>query len=154
MNQSALMFLCRGTEFYLDKLYMFQSFTKRVRLKYTVDVSSLHWCYSYFFKEREKPQISKEQGMLNVVMLRTLSSFEKYKSNIDDVGGKMRYSRNIQKKRAIQWFKTGTRKVLKNWIHRNSVSDASIELSILVDDQIDNQILVKIQNQFLLQSVV
>ena len=30
-------------------------------------------------------------------MLRTLSSFEKYKTNIDDVGGKRRYSRNILK---------------------------------------------------------
>ena len=33
-------------------------------------------------------------------MLRTLSSFEKYKTNIDDVGRKSSYSRNI-----LQWSK-------------------------------------------------
>ena len=33
-------------------------------------------------------------------MLRTLSLFEKYKTNIDDIGEKRRYSRNI-----LQWSK-------------------------------------------------
>ena len=33
-------------------------------------------------------------------MLRTLFSFEKYKTNIDEVGGKRRYSENI-----LQWCK-------------------------------------------------
>ena len=34
------------------------------------------------------------------IKLRTLSSFEKYKTNIDDVGGKRRYGRNL-----LQWSK-------------------------------------------------
>ena len=37
-----------------------------------------------------------EKGRAN--KLRTLSSFEKYKINIDDVRGKRRYSRNILQK--------------------------------------------------------
>ena len=40
--------------------------------------------------------LSSEKGGAN--MLRTLFSFEKYKANIDDVGGKRRYSQYI-----LQW---------------------------------------------------
>ena len=37
-------------------------------------------------------------------MLRTLFLFEKYKTNIDDIGGKRRYSRNI-----LQWCKNDSK---------------------------------------------
>ena len=42
--------------------------------------------------------LHSEKGRAN--MFRTLSSFEKYRTNIDDMGGKKRYSWNI-----LQWCK-------------------------------------------------
>ena len=57
-------------------------------------------------------------------MLRTFSPFEKYKTNIDDIGGKSRYGPNI-----LQWSKNDFKS--KN----NTIGDYSSSKNIILREK-------------------